>query len=92
MPKILIIKSFIFVIYSADIAENSYHIHVEARKGRYRVSAKFLLTPEIEVVSKVDSSDTEINTIISYIKQYESLIKKQIEKFINGEKISCIKK
>jgi hypothetical protein len=92
MPKILIIKSFIFVIYSVDVAESRYHIHVEAKKGRFRVSAKFWLSPEIEIVSKGDFSDKEINVIIKYIEKYRNVIIQQIEKFIKGEKIRCIKK
>ena len=92
MPKILIIKSFIFVIYSVDVAENRYHIHVEAKKGRFRISAKFWLTPEVELVSKGNFNDQEINLIIKYINLYKKEIIKQIEKFIKGEKITCLKK
>ncbi|MEI8202419.1 MAG: DUF4160 domain-containing protein [Bacteroidota bacterium] len=92
MPKILIIKAFIFILYSADVAENRYHIHVEARKGKFRVSAKFWITPEVEMVSPGAFSEKEISQITKYIEQYKSIIIKQIEKFISGEKVTCIKK
>ena len=92
MPKLLIIKSFIFVLYSADIAEKRYHVHVEGRKGKFRTSAKFWLTLEIEIVSTGGFSEKEINQILKYIEQYKGILNKQIEKFVSGKRINCIKK
>lgn len=91
MPKLLIIQSYLFVLYSADVAENRRHVHVESKKGRFRVSAKFWLEPKIEVVNKGNFHQGEINKIMKLIKEHEALLNSQIDKFLKGKNVKIIK-
>jgi len=68
MPKILIVGDVTFFIYSGDINEKRLHIHVEKKKGRYRKAAKFWLEPEIELVTRGNLSDKEINEVKKIIQ------------------------
>jgi hypothetical protein len=91
MPKLLIIRSFLFVIYSADIAEKRRHIHVESKKSRFRVSAKWWLEPDIELVNPGNYSLKEINEIEQLINENKELLQNQIDLFLKGEKVTPIK-
>ncbi len=46
MPKLARYKAFIFLMFSADIFEGRKHLHVELRKGRHKLLAKFWLEPD----------------------------------------------
>jgi len=91
MPKLLIIRSYVFLIYSADITENRNHIHVESRKGRRRVSAKYWLEPNIELVDSGNFSKAELKRIEKLIKDNYVLLVNQVEKFKKGLKVKTIK-
>lgn len=91
MPKLLIIRKYIFLIFSADLSEKRKHIHIEARKGRFRKSAKFWIEPEIELVDAGDFNKKEVNELINIVKDHKLIIKNQIDKFLSGKKIKTIK-
>jgi len=91
MSKLLIIKRYIFLIYSIDLAEKRKHIHVESRKGRFRRTAKFWLEPKIELVESGDFGKHEIEEIRKLIIQNIELLNEQIGKFSKGQKVRTIK-
>lgn len=91
MPKLLILKKYIFLIFSADLSEKRKHIHIEARKGRFRKSAKFWLEPDLELVDSGDFNKKELNELMKIIKENEFIIVNQIDKFLSGKKIKTIK-
>jgi len=90
MPKLLIVGGYIFVIYSADIAENRRHIHIESKKGRFRKSAKFWLEPKIELVDKGNFQIKEISFIKKIIVENINILNAQIDKFLSGKKVEVI--
>jgi len=91
MPKILIVGDITFFIYSGDINEKRLHIHVEKKKGRYRIAAKFWLEPEIELETKGNLTNKEINEVMKIIKMNKERLVKQLEKFYNGMEIKTIR-
>jgi hypothetical protein len=91
MPKLLIISKYVFLLYSSDIAENRKHVHVESKKGRFRITAKFWLEPGIKLVDRGDFSNAELKRIEKLIKENYVLLNKQIDKFSKGIKIKTIK-
>jgi len=90
MSKIIIILGYVFLVYDGDIIEKRKHIHVENKKGRFRTTAKFWLEPEVELASKGNFTDKEINLIAKLIKEHRDLIINQIEKFFKGDTIEII--
>lgn len=64
MPKLVKYGKYVFLIYSADLSENRKHIHVEARKGRFRKSAKFWLEPDVELGDSGDFTIRELKIIL----------------------------
>ncbi len=92
MPKVLKIRKFVFLFYSADVFEKRKHIHVELRKGKRRYTAKFWLEPEIESFIKGNLSNNEVVMAEKIIKENYDLLINQIEKIIKGEKIKMVKK
>jgi hypothetical protein len=92
MPKLLIIRKYVFLIYSSDISENRKHIHVESKKGRFRATAKFWLEPKIELVDKGNFNKAELKKIEKLIKENRELLIKQIDKFTKGIKVKTITK
>lgn len=92
MPKLLIIRKYVFLLFSVDIHEDRNHIHVEIKKGHRRRVAKFWIEPNIELVDKGNLSNKEINETIKLIQDNIELLNTQIEKFRKGEKIRTIKK
>lgn len=92
MPKLLIIRKYVFLLFSVDIHEDRNHIHVEIKKGQRRRVAKFWLEPNIELVDKGNLSDKEINEAIKLIQDNIELLNTQIERFRKGEKIKTIRK
>jgi len=71
MPKLLTIKKYIFLIYPSDLSEKRKHVHIEARKGRFRKSAKFWLEPVIELAAPGDFNRKEITEVTKIIKENE---------------------
>lgn len=92
MPKLLIIRQFVFLFYSADFFEKRKHIHVELRKGKRRYVAKFWLEPKIELIVRGNLSNSEINQAQQLIVENLDLLINQIEKIMRGEKVKAIKK
>ena len=74
------------MIFSSDLSEKRKHIHIEARKGRFRKSAKFWLEPEIELVDPGDFRKKEINELLNLVKANKAIIESQIRKFLSGKK------
>ena len=91
MPKLMTVKKYIFLIYSGDFSEKRKHIHKEARKGRYRKSAKFWLEPVIEMVTPGDFNGKEITEVTKIIKENEIILNEQIIKFLSGKNMKTIK-
>lgn len=92
MPKILIYKAFIFIIFSVDINESRRHIHIVKKSVKKFYPAKFWLEPKIEMANKGDFTDKEINKIHDLIDLYFQDINNQLDAFFNGNKINIIKK
>ena len=92
MPKLLIIRNFIFLLFSVDVNEKRKHVHVEIRKGHKRRLAKFWLEPDVELFDKGNLSSKEIKEAEKMIYENYLLLISQIEKFFNGEDITTIKK
>ena len=90
MPKLLIIRQFIFLLFSADVRENRKHIHVEVRKGKRRYVAKFWLEPAIELIEKGNLSSTEANDAKKLIEKNYHLLLKQIAVVLRGDKVKTI--
>ena len=91
MPKLLIIRRYVFFVYSSDLNEKRMHVHVEGKKGRQRKSAKFWIEPEIESVSKGSFNEREITAINVLIEEHIELIRDQLINFKNGKRIKTIK-
>jgi len=92
MPKLLIIRQFIFLLFSEDVFEKRKHIHVEIRKGKRRYVAKFWLEPTIELIKRGNLSSTEVNEAKKLIEKNYDLLLSQIENVLKGEKVTTIKK
>ena len=92
MPKLFIYKWMEFVIWSIDKNETRKHVHVVSRKGRERVSAKFWLEPEIELVKKGNFNNSEITEIQKVISENKDILIKQIDKFYCNKKVNTIRK
>ncbi len=75
MPKILIFKNFVFIIFSIDKFEKRVHIHVAKKSVREFVPAKFWLEPKIELAKKGDFTTTEINEVEKLILRFEKELK-----------------
>ena len=80
MPKLLIIKSFVFFIWMQDLMENRRHVHVIKNTGRNFNAAKIWIEPNVEVVRKGDFSEKEINEILHIIKENKLLLLSKIDK------------
>ena len=91
MPKVLIVGDITFFIYSGDINEKRLHIHVEKRKGRHRKAAKFWLEPQIELETKGNLTEKEINEIKKLIRMNQNKLVNQIRNFYNGIEIRTIR-
>jgi len=81
MPKILIFKNFVFIIFSIDKFEKRVHIHIAKKSVREFVPAKFWLEPKIELAKKGDFPTTEINEVEKLIIRFEKELKEQLELF-----------
>ena len=92
MPKLLIIKQFVFLLFAADLFEKRKHVHVEIRKGNRRYVAKFWLEPEIKLLKRGNLTDKELALAKKLINENYDILISQIEKFMRGEKIKTIKK
>ncbi|MCQ2350643.1 MAG: DUF4160 domain-containing protein [Paludibacteraceae bacterium] len=92
MPKVLIYISkrltWIFLFYGSDFNENRAHVHVGKRDtDKY---CKLWLEPEIEVGSKGDLTDSQINDIVNIAEKYKDLLLNQWNKFKAGDSIRII--
>ncbi len=91
MPKILIYRNFVFIIFSVDIHESRYHIHVVKKSVKRFNPAKFWLEPKIEMVVRGDFKDKELNTLNKLIAEHRDKIMKQLNDFYSGKNIKTIK-
>ena len=64
---------------------------MEKKKGRYRNAAKFWLEPQIELETKGNLTNKEINEVMKIIKMNKERLVKQLEKFYNGMEIKTIR-
>ena len=80
MPKLLIIKSFVFFIWMQDLTENRRHVHVIKNKGRRFIAAKIWLEPDIEVARKGDFSEKEMKEILALVQENRKLLINKIDK------------
>ena len=80
MPKLLIIKSFVFFIWMQDLIENRRHVHVIKNTGRNFNAAKIWLELEIALAQKGSFSENEIKEILNIAKENKVLFYKKIEK------------
>lgn len=92
MPKLLIVRNFIFLLFSVDVNEKRKHIHVEMRKGHKRKLAKFWLEPKIELFDKGNLKDKELKEAEKIIQENYEILISQINKFFSGKKLTIIKK
>ena len=92
MPKILIFKNFVFIIFSIDKFEKRVHIHVAKKSIREFILAKFWLEPKIELDKKGDFNNTEINEVEKLIIRFEKDLKEQLKLFYSGKEFKTIKK
>ena len=80
MPKLLIIKSFVFFIWMQDLMESRCHVHVIKNTGRNFNAAKIWIEPDIDVARKGDFSDKEIKEILNILKENKILLLSKIDK------------
>lgn len=92
MPKILIWKNIVFLIFSVDIRESRRHIHVVKKSVNKFYPAKFWLEPTIEIAEKGDFTNKEINKIHDLIVNFETDLHNQLTLFYKGEPVKAIKK
>lgn len=92
MGKLLISAKYIFLIYSADIAELRKHIHVTYSHRGFKKSCKFWLEPTIELVenNKGDFSALELKEIDTLIHKNKDILLSQLEKFYQLVKVNAI--
>ena len=90
MPKILIYRNLVFIIFSVDIYENRMHIHVVKRTIKKFIPAKFWVEPKIELAKPGDFSTKELNEIQKIMEQQKELITTQLELFFHGKRIKLI--
>ncbi len=91
MPKILIFKNFVFIIFSIDKFESRVHIHIAKKSVRQFEPAKFWLMPTIELAKQGDFTNTEINEVKKLIFRFEQELKAQLELFYAGKVVKTIK-
>jgi len=80
MPKLLIIKSFVFFIWMQDLLENRLHVHVIKNSGHNFNAAKVWLEPNISIARKGDFSEKEMKEILCIIQENQSSLIKKINK------------
>jgi len=80
MPKLLIIKSFVFFIWMQDLMENRRHVHVIKNTGRNFKAAKIWIEPDIEVARIGDFSEKEMKEILTIVQENRRLIINKIDK------------
>ena len=91
MPKILIYRNIIFIIFSVDKYESRFHIHVAKKSVHDFSPAKFWIEPKIELAKKGDFTNKELNNIAQLIRRFDKEIKNQLKKFHSGENFKTIK-
>ncbi|MBI2270666.1 MAG: DUF4160 domain-containing protein [Bacteroidetes bacterium] len=91
MPKILIYKNIVFIIFSVDKFESRIHIHVVKKSVKEFEPAKFWMEPRIELAKRGDFTTKEINEVGKLILRFEKQLKEQLESFYSGKIINTIK-
>ncbi|MDR0795526.1 MAG: DUF4160 domain-containing protein [Tannerella sp.] len=80
MPKLLIIKSFVFFIWMQDLMENRRHVHVVKNTGRKFKAAKIWLEPEICLAHKGSFSEKELKEILNIASDNKTQLINNISK------------
>ena len=88
MPKLLIYKNWIFIMYGTDINENRKHVHVG--KKSMTVLCKIWLEPNIEIAEKGELTIKEQNEVLSIVNTYSIQLAKQWDDFVSGKKVTMI--
>lgn len=91
MPKLLILRNLVFLIFGVDITENRRHIHVVKKSAKVFIPAKIWLEPEIIVEKNGDFTDKEITTIVKLTNKHKELLMKQLDIFFKGERVKTKK-
>ena len=92
MPKILIYITsrlqWIFLFYGTDFNENRAHVHVGKRGvDKY---CKIWLEPNIELETKGELTDSQINSILQIAEKYKTVLLKQWENFKAGKNVKVL--
>ena len=91
MPKILIFRNIVFIIFSIDKFETRVHIHVVKKSVKEFEPAKFWLEPQIEIAKQGDFNNKEINEVEKLIIRFQKDLKIQLHNFHSGKQIKTIK-
>ena len=89
MPKIAIFKQFVFFFYAFDLSERR-HVHVEAKKGRFRKPAKIWIEHGVEVFDAGNLTRAELNEVCRVVEENLDALNSQFEKFIAGQKVKLL--
>jgi len=80
MPKLLIMKSFVFFIWMQDLMESRRHVHVIKNTGRNFNAAKIWIEPTIDVARRGDFSEKEMKEILNIVQENKMLLLSKIDK------------
>lgn len=89
MPKIALYKFFSFFFYAYDLAERR-HVHVEAKKGRFRKPAKIWIEGKVEVFEPGNLSQSELNEVCRVVERNLDELNRQFDRFARGVKIRLL--
>jgi hypothetical protein len=89
MPKILIFKDWIFIIYATDVNENRMHVHV-GKKATIEL-CKIWLEPKVEIAKPGELTKKQQNEVLEIAKKYKNQLIQQWIDFMNGKSIEIIK-
>lgn len=95
MPKILLFKYWIFIIFDTDKYENRKHVHV-GKKSTENLCKIWLetLNPNESEVSIAEGGDLTVkqqNEVLKIAELYRQDLIKQWDNFMNGVNIKAIK-
>ncbi len=90
MPKLLIFRNIVFLIFAVDVIESRRHVHVAKKSVKRFNPAKFLLEPNIELSSKGDFTVKEASEVEKLIRRFEGLLNSQLDLFYEGKKVKSI--
>lgn len=89
MPKIALYKFFSFFFYAYDLAERR-HVHVEAKKGRFRKPAKIWIEGGVEVFDAGNLTQSELNEVCKVIERNLESLNHQFDQFARGKKVRLL--